>query len=162
MKKIILFSLLVSLAFFSCRKVTEVTEVREGPNNAVGVVYSVMPSDWEAVGDTMLRFSADVPELDGNINDHGAVLVYASFEDDSEGDPVYEALPEVIDFLSFNVFHYIGGVDVEIRDLENLEIGPPPDEVFIKIVLITTEALNKHPNVDLSDYSEMKRVFNVD
>ncbi len=154
MKKYFILPALLFFVIASCRK--EVTKVvHDTDQQASAAVYSIMPEDWAANDDsTALTATLKVPELTDAILDHGAVVVYLSFTDGE-----YEAVPEVFNFLSYNAIHYKGGVDIEIRDVEGYKISPPDVEVWAKVVLIDAQKLALHPNVDLQNYNEVKKVF---
>lgn len=157
MKKILLFSMLAIFVLSSCTKrVTKVVH-EDAPNNAQGIVYSVMPEDWAYDGDTVLTASFDVPELTDKIFDHGAVIVYLSRVDD-----MFEALPQVFDYTSYNALHFPGLVTIELRDIDpSFPVYPPNVEIYIKIVLIDAEAVMAHPQLDLTNYAEVKNTFQL-
>ncbi len=153
MKKFILPAVALFFALASCKK--EVTKVVR--DEAQSVVYRIMPEDWVANDDNTIYYASfDMPELTQAIFDHGAVLVYCSFVD---GD--YEMLPQVFNYNNFRPIHYVGGVDIEIRDIDGKQVTPPDVEVWAKVILIDAEKLAMHPNVDLTDYKEVKQVFQV-
>lgn len=154
MKKLSLFLLLGLLSLAACQKtVTKVERV----DQAYSAVYSIISSDW-ATDDNGLSYSAsfDVPELDNAIFDHGAVIVYLSFEDN-----VYEALPEVFDGIAYGAIHGPGGVTVDFHALDGSTLSPPQGEIYAKIVLISAQQLSLHPNVNLHNFNEVKKAFKI-
>lgn len=161
MKKFILpvAALFMTFVLFSCTK--EVTKVVPGDNNsgtpAQSAVYSIMPEDWAANSDsTALTATLDVPELTDAIFDHGAVVVYLSFKDG-----IYEAVPQVFDFNSYNAIHSVGQVQIEVRDVDGYIVNPITVEVYAKVVLIDAEKLAMHPDVNFANYDEVKQTFHL-
>ncbi len=141
-------------ALASCKK--EVTRV-ERLDQAYGIVVDIMPEDWITDDDGLsYRTSFDVPELDDNIFDHGAVIVYLSFQDGQ-----YEALPEVYDGISYGALHGTGAITVDLHAVDGSKISPPGVEVFGKVVLIDARALKAHPDVNLQDYDAVRSVFRL-
>ncbi len=142
--------------FTSCRKeVTEVTQVTEVKNNAIGIRYSVKPADWKTQdGGVSFTASLTVPELDDTIYDHGAVLSYISF-----GTDYYEALPEVFDGIAYGAIHSPGYVSIDYSALDGSIIGAPSVNVDIKIILIPAQAVKANPGVNLKDFKAVQKAF---
>ena len=137
----------------ACTK--EVT--RTGGSQAKGIVFKILPEDWAADEDsTMLFAEFDVPELTNAIDDHGAVLVYLSFNGG-----VWEALPEVYDFYSYTAIHSPGYVSIEARDIDGYTVEPFTGPFNAKIILIDAQKLQLHPNVDLTNYEQVKQTFQI-
>lgn len=159
MKKYFVLLGITLLAFTACQKkiIREVHEV-ETSNKASAAVYEIRSEDW-ATDDDSLSFSAsfNMPELSDAIFDHGAVLVYLSFDDN-----IYEALPEVFNGIVYGAIHSPGFVTVDFHALDGYSISPPTAVVYAKIVLIDADKLALHPNVNLQDFNEVKRVFKLD
>lgn len=154
MKKLLLPALILSVFLAgSCTK--EVT--RSGGPQAKGIVFEIQPEDWVAENDSaMLHADFEVPELTDAILDHGAVMVYLSFDDGQ-----YEALPEVYDYDSYTAIHSKGWVTVQVRDVDGYKVRPFKNEIWAKIVLIDAQKLALHPNVDLTNYEQVKQTFHV-
>lgn len=154
MKKIPLLLLLGVFMLGACQKtVTKVEQV----DQAYSAVYNIQGSDWK-LSDDHLRCSTtfDVPELSSAIFDHGAVLVYLSFEDN-----IYEALPEVYEGIAYRATHSQGAVTVDLRAVDGSAITAPSGTVYAKIVLIDAQQLSLHPNVDLLNYDAVKQTFHI-
>lgn len=152
MKKSFILLAALLLFFISCKK--EVTQVA---SQAHGIVYTIKPEDW-STDDDSLSFTAsfNVPELNNAIYDHGAVIVYLSF-----GNNLYEALPEVFDGISYGAIHSQGAVSVDFHAVDGGKVAPPGGDVIAKIVLIAADKIALHPNVDLRNYEEVKKVFHI-
>jgi len=158
MKRTILFSIILAFALVSCKK--EVTKVvhEDAPEDTWGIVWEIQPEDWAADEDsTMLYASLDIPELTDAILDHGAVMVYLSFVDGE-----YEAIPQVFDYVSYRSVNYKGGTDIIMRDIDGYFPPKPKGEIWAKVVLIDAVKLSKHPDVNLLNYEEVKRMFRQD
>lgn len=155
MKKFPLLVLVAALFILgSCRKeVTQVSQV----DQAFSAVYDIMPADW-TTSDNGLSYSTsfDVPELSDAIFDHGAVIVYLSFEDNS-----YEALPEVFNGIAYGALHGPGAVTVDMHAVDGGTIPAPTGEVYAKVILIDATALSMHPGINLKDYNTVRETFHV-
>lgn len=155
MKQLFTLATLSVFLFISCRKVTEVTEVTQVQNPAVGIHFLITPSDWNTTDEGIsFHTSMPVPELTRDIYDHGAVLTYIAF-----GTDYYEALPEVFDGISYGAIHEAGFVTVDYHALDGSILGAPSANTDIKIVLIPATAAKLHPDVDLRNFKDVKRVF---
>ena len=133
--KIITAFLLVSFAAFSaCKK--EITQINE-VNQAFSAVYTIAPQDWKTT-DNGINYSVtfQIPELDDNIYNNGAVLVYISF-----GSDYYEALPEVFDGITYGTIHSKGVVTIDLSALDGSKITVPTQAVSAKIILIDAKPL---------------------
>lgn len=157
MKKLSLLfapAMIGSIAFFSsCQR--EV--VQPSQPLAYSAVYDIMPSDW-ATSDNGISYSTtfNVPELSNSIFDHGAVIVYLSFDNN-----IYEALPEVFDGISYGAIHSPGAVTVDYHAVDGSNVSAPGGEVYAKIILINAQQLSMHPNVNLRDYNAVKSAFKL-
>lgn len=149
-----LFLFAAILGLSACRKeVTKVSQV----DQAFSAKYDIMPGDW-TTADNGLSYSTsfDIPELTDAIFDHGAVVVYLSFED-----KIYEALPEVYQGIAYGAIHSPGAITVDIHALDGGTINPPADEVLGKVILIDATQLSLHPGVDLKNYNTVLHTFHV-
>ena len=73
----------------------------------------------------------NMPEIDNYFNDHGAVLVYISFENGT-----YEQVPQVYNGVSCSYITRTGQIILEIQSSSGLGTVTPPGTVKVKIVLI--------------------------
>jgi hypothetical protein len=153
MKKLSLLLILAVTALSACRK--EVTQVQ--PKQAVSVQWDIQANDWYSEdGGVSYAASADLPELTDAIFDHGAVLVYLSFDDN-----IYEALPEVFDGISYGAIHSPGALTVDMHAVDGGTIPAPSGLVYAKIILIDAPIIAMHPELDLTDYNQVKKVLRV-
>lgn len=154
MKKLTILLLLGILTMGACRK--EITQVKQ-VNQAFSAVYNIKASDWTTSDDGIsYSTSFDVPELSNAIFDHGAVIVYLSFNDN-----IYEALPEVFDGIAYGAIHSPGAVTVDLHAVDGSAITAPGGEIYAKVVLIDAQQLSLHPNVDLQNFQEVQQTFHV-
>lgn len=154
MKKSFILLGLVLLALVSCKDDDKIT-----PNTrqAFGIVFSIPSDAWVASNDsTVYTASFDVPELNDAIYDHGAVIVYVSFNAGS-----YDALPEVYNGISYIPYHSKGSVSIEYHAIDGSKLSPLSGTASAKIVLIAADKIALHPDVNLQDYNEVKRVFHL-
>ncbi|HEY4967973.1 MAG TPA: hypothetical protein VII28_16315, partial [Puia sp.] len=112
--KIALLSAFVILIGSGCTKTT-VNQV----NQVYSAVYTVAANQWaggqDPDGTTFYSTTLSVPELTQQIDVNGGVLVYLSFDDPSATDPVYEALPEVINGVAYGAIHTTSKVTIDLR-----------------------------------------------
>src|SRR5450631_43449 len=100
--KIALLSAFAILTFSGCSKTT-VNQV----NQVYSAIYTVQANQWVAGQDSgpngakFFFTTLTVPELTQPIDVNGGVVVYLSFDDPSNPNPVYEALPEVINGVAY-------------------------------------------------------------
>ncbi len=153
MKKIFLFSAIALFIFSSCRK-----DVTQQVNQAFSAVYTITPSNW-STNNNGQSFTAqlNIPEIDNNIYQNGAVLVYISFA----GTNYYEALPEVFDGITYGAIHSPGYVSIDISAISGALISAPTQNISAKVILIDAAALAMHKDVNLNDLGAVKNAFNI-
>jgi hypothetical protein len=153
MKKLILFSALSLLIFSSCKK-----ETTQQVKQAFSAVYTIAPSDW-STNNNGQSFTAqlNIPEIDNNIYQNGAILVYISFS----GTNYYEALPEVFDGIAYGAIHSPGYVGIDISAVSGDPISAPTQSISAKVILIDAAALALHKDVNLNDLGAVKKAFNI-
>ena len=153
MKKLILFSALSLLIFSSCKK-----DVTQQVNQAFSAVYTIAPSNW-STSNNGLSYTAqlNIPEIDNNIYQNGAVLVYLSFQ----GTDYYEALPEVFDGITYGAIHSPGYVGIDISDISGALVKVPTQSISAKVILINAAALALHKDVNLNDLGAVTKAFDV-
>lgn len=139
--KIALFSAFVILACSGCTKNT-VQQV----NQVYSAVYTVSASQWalgqDPNGTKFYYTTLSVPELTQNIDLNGGVVVYLSFDDASNSNPIYEALPEVIDGVAYGAIHTTGTVTIDLRAADGSDApGPITGPTLVKVVLMDASPL---------------------
>ena len=139
--KIALLSAFVILIGSGCTKTT-VNQV----NQVYSAVYTVAANQWaggqDPDGTTFYSTTLSVPELTQQIDVSGGVLVYLSFDDPSATDPVYEALPEVINGVAYGAIHTTGKVTIDLRAADGSNApGPITGPTLVKIVLLDASPL---------------------
>jgi hypothetical protein len=155
MKKLLLFSALSLFILSSCKK--EVTQVQKA-DQAFSAVYTISPDSWTSTNSGQsYTAELEITELDNNIYDNGAVLVYLSFE----GTNYYEALPEVFDGVTYGAIHSPGYVGIDISAVSGDVVTPPSQSISAKVVLIDATALALHKDVNLHDLAAVKKAFNI-
>lgn len=153
MKKLILFSALSLLIFSSCKK-----ETTQQVKQVFSAVYTIAPSNWSTSNNGQ-SFTAqlNIPEIDNNIYQNGAILVYISFS----GTNYYEALPEVFDGISYGAIHSPGYVGIDISSVSGDPVSAPTQSISAKVILIDAAALALHKDVNLNDLGAVKKAFNI-
>ena len=129
-------ALLGGLALFaSCTKtVTQVQKV----DQAFSAIYTLNPSGWSSSnGGLSYSTTLNVPELDNDIQNNGAVIVYLSFDNGSN----YEAIPEEFDGISYGSVHSVGQVFLDFHDITGATVSPPGAAILAKVVLLHATAL---------------------
>jgi hypothetical protein len=142
--KIALFSVFVILACSGCTKTNQVNQV-------FSAVYTVAANQWAQgqdpaqgnnPGATFYYTTLNVPELTQSIDQHGGVIIYLSFDDPSSTDPVYEALPEVINGVAYGAVHTTGSVTIDLRAADGSNApGPITGPTLVKVVLLEASFL---------------------
>jgi hypothetical protein len=139
--KIALFSALVILGLSGCTK-TYVNQV----NQVYSAVYTVGASQWalgtDPDGTKFYYTTLSVPELTQAIDLNGGVVVYLSFDDASSANPIYEAMPEVINGVAYGAIHTTGSVTIDLRAADGSNApGPITGPTMIKVVLMDASPL---------------------
>jgi len=140
--KIALLSLFAIVTFSGCTKTT-VQQV----NQVFSALYTVSPDKWVAGQDTngtlFYYTTLTVPELTQDIDLNGGVAIYLSFDNSTNPNPVYEALPEVIDGVAYGAIHTTGSVTIDLRAADGSNApGPITGPTLVKVVLMQASPLN--------------------
>jgi hypothetical protein len=114
----------------SCKKETVVA-----PSNNFTVVKTVNPDDWAIYNANTLSVDLNVPALDNDYNESGAVLVYISYGDD---DP-WEQIPETFNGEAFSFTHNPGHVTLYKQKSSGSGAPNNTDPIYVKIVLIDSQ-----------------------
>ena len=129
MKKILsiicLFTVVLTAA--SCKKETVVV-----PNNNLTIIKTVQSADWSTFEGNALTTDLNVPELDNDYNENGAVLVYIAYGDNAP----WEQVPETFGGQSFSFTHNPGTVSLYVQNPNGTGIPATPSPMYVKIVLI--------------------------
>jgi hypothetical protein len=136
--KIALLSVFAILTFTGCSKTNQVNQV-------FSAVYAVAANQWAAGQDpdstTFYYTTLNVPELTQDIDLNGGVAVYLSF-DPTDANPVYEAMPEVINGVAYGAIHTTGSVTIDLRAADGSNApGPITGPTLIKVVLFQAQPL---------------------
>ena len=134
--KIAILSVFAILTFSGCTKTT-VQQV----NQVYSAIYSVGASQWalgqDPGGSTFYYTTLSVPELTQAIDVNGGVVVYLSFDDATNPNPIYEALPEVINGVAYGAIHTTGSVTIDLRAADGSNApGPITGPTLVKVVLM--------------------------
>ena len=115
----------IMLLATSCTKTTNVV-----PNQTV--FANISSSTW-TTGDGGKTYSAivSVPQIDSYFNQHGGVLVYVTF-----GNNTYEQLSETYNGIAYSYSHNVGQVEIDIQSSNGTSIITPPGSLGVKIVLV--------------------------
>lgn len=142
--KIALLSLLVILSCTGCTK----TYVTNDPVNQVySALFTVGANQWtpaiDDLGAAYYFTTLDIPELTQQIDLNGGVVVYLSFDDPASTNPVYEAMPEVINGVAYGVLHSTGSVTIDLREAYGGDLTSGiKAPTLIKVVLLDAQALD--------------------
>jgi hypothetical protein len=122
--------LLVVLLFSNCtKKVTEVVQ----PN--LTILTTLQPNNWkyDAASGTYYN-DVSVPEIDDRVVQTNGVLAYITFDD-----LVYEAVPDVLDGITFICRYQKGIFTVESQSADGSPSTAPTRAIGLKIVLIDSD-----------------------
>src|SRR5690606_13563040 len=107
---------------------------------------TINANDWIPNSDrTVWTLELDVPDIDGLIMDHGTVLVDIAFDQNSDGEYIYEPLTTVYDGIVYRYDYTLGSLllDVSAADSNELiEIPDSPPGARLKIFLFDSESIN--------------------
>ena len=121
----ILMAIFAFLATSCTKQYEQVT-----PNQTI--ITTVDSGDWKTNdGGKTYSVTLNVPEIDSYFNQHGGVLLYASF-----GNSVYEQVPEVYNGVAYSYSHSPGSLEVDIQASDGIAVVNPPGSVKFKIVLV--------------------------
>lgn len=125
MKRSLIFICLSLIIFIAgCKKEMIV------PNRTI--ITTLNSVNWvQNSGGRTYTATINMPEIDNYFNDHGAVLVYISFENGT-----YEQVPQVYNGVSYSYITRTGQIILEIQSSSGLGTVTPPGTVKVKIVLI--------------------------
>lgn len=128
-----------------------------GNANVKSTLITVYTSDWSGGGNGY-SVSKYVPIITQDIVDGGAVMCY---EKDGSN---YIALPVSAWFGSYtrHAFFAYSTNNIEIIYQDDDGLSPNPGMITFKIVAIASSARLANPNVDYSNYEEVKRVFKLE
>jgi hypothetical protein len=115
----------IMLLATSCTKTTNVV-----PNQTV--FANISSSTW-TTSDGGKTYSAivSVPQIDNYFNQHGGVLVYVTF-----GNNTYEQLSETYNGIAYSYSHNVGQVEIDIQSSNGTSTITPPGSLGVKIVLV--------------------------
>jgi hypothetical protein len=132
---VLLFLCISGIGMGSCKK--EVTQV---VNQGFSAVYNVKATGWKSnSGSTYINYEFAVPELDQVMLDHGGVSVYLSFD----GGKTYEALPEVVQNVSYGTYHYLQTVGLDLAPANGSgTVTAPGKDLLAKVVLLDAQPLD--------------------
>jgi hypothetical protein len=166
MKKIgtLMLGLLVVTTFLGACKKKEV-EGPAGPAGADGnanvksVTVSTVAADWTGDGAAGYSITINTSIITADIAATGAVMCYMDISGTTY------ALPYSYLYNGYSrhmLYTYeTGSVTVDRRDDDGATTNPGSSLAKIKIVAISSTGLMQNPNLDLSNYEEVKKAFDL-
>lgn len=139
-KTVLLLCSILIIGFSACSK-TEYVE----PDSIIRTVHhSINSSDWTSVeGGTKWELELNIPDIDGLIVDHGTVLVDIAFDQDINGEYIYEPLTTVYNGIVFRYDYSLETLLLDVRSAaENGATITRPPAAKLKIFLIDSESIN--------------------
>ena len=129
MKKLlsILCLSIIVLTAASCKKETVYVQ-----NDNFTTIKTVQSADWDPYQSNSLTVDLNVPELDADYNEKGAVLVYIAYGADAP----WEQVPETFGGQAFSFTHNPGTVSLYVQNPNGVGIPSRPDPIYVKVVLI--------------------------
>ena len=166
MKKLIILSLLFSvLTFTSCKKDDDSGLQPKGNYPEVStLLFTLTSANWGhfgTAGSAGDGYEADLlaTNISSDIASTGTVLCYISFDNS-----LWAQISFTLPFStwieswtgSFKAGHYL--IDIQDSDFFT---QLPTSTIFARVVTLTHTARIQNPNVDLSNYNEVKKAFNL-
>jgi hypothetical protein len=113
---------------------------QDGNANVGSAIYDIPASDWNGNVDGFVT-TLDVPELNQDIYENGAVLVYL-LKNETSKDQSFNQLPytwlynSITEYMDFDV--YIGSIDITLRWVDNgvNNTEAPKDAYTFKVIVI--------------------------
>lgn len=166
MKKIgtIMIGLLVVTTFLSACKKEEVVGPTgpagaDGNANVKSVTFSSVAADWTGDGAAGYSITINSSIITADIVASGAVLCYMDISGTTYALP-YSYLYN--GYTRHMLYTYeTGSVTVNRRDDDGATTNPGSSMAKIKVVAISSSGLIQNPNVDLSNYEEVKKAFDL-
>lgn len=155
MKKLIFAVVAGAFVLGSCKKA--VTEHEEDYPHSEVNSNVVTVDNWTGDGDGYVA-TAQVDFITQDIHDNGAVMCYI------EDGGTWLAMPVTLSSGSW-ISHYVfstqvGGVNLIVYDDDGLTANP--GTTSFKIVAINSVGMTQNPNVNLDNYEEVKKAFDID
>jgi len=139
-KTVLLLCSILLIGVSACTK-TEYVE----PDSIIRTVHhNINANDWtSAEGGSKWELELNVPDIDGLIVDHGSVLVDIAFDQDANGEYIYEPLTTV---FNGKVYRYDYSLETLLLDVKSatddgVAIARPP-AAKLKIFLVDSESIN--------------------
>jgi hypothetical protein len=127
-----LLTALTAMFLLSAACTKTVTEVQQ-VDQAFSTIYTLNPGGWgSSDGGFSYSTSLNVPELDQNMLDNGAIVVFLSFDNGAN----YEAIPEVFDGISYGALHSLGQITLDLHAVDGSKLTAPGATILAKVVLI--------------------------
>lgn len=163
-----MFALTCGLLFTNCAKDGKAgPQGPTGPQGPAGIngnanvksqIIATTSADWTGNGEVYVAIKT-CSVITTDIHEKGAVMVY--IKDGSE----YIALPFSAHSNSSNyTSHYffttaVGTITIYVQDDDGFT--PNPSNQTFKVVAIASSQITKHPNLDLKNYQEVKKVLQL-
>ena len=127
--------------------------------NVLSRVISVLPHEWQ--GDGFMYTAVKLaPQLTSRVTGEGVVLCYL-VEPDGLQIQLPVSIPQDQGFTSNYWFNFFpGDIEFVIQDDDGLTPAPA-DRIDYRVVVIDQYILKTAPDVDLTDYEEVARVFGI-
>lgn len=168
MKKVnlMLSSILMIGMFLSCAKEVEGPQGIQGPQGPAGpgassFTFTVPPNAWQGDGDGYYVTVTNVGILNQDIVNNGAVLLYWNYDG--------EWLPLPMSFFDdpwtthLRVAFSVGEIYLEFQDDDGFTPNPGNNfgSTTFRVVAISASGLAENPNLDLVNYEEIEKVFDL-
>ena len=135
------------------------TNGKDGNANVSSVTLNANSWTWDGTNYWSTASFANISILTSNVVNGGAVMMYENF-----GSGVYMALPQTINLTSsvqqHSFFSYANNTVVVYTENSDLS-NPNPSATSYKLVCIPPAIIKSNPNIDLTNYSEVKHVLDL-
>ncbi len=160
MKKTIIFGMLsfAMLAFNSCKKDDDNSYVKTGTNtNTIqNTAITVHSSDW--VWDNI--YNQWYVKYYTTTNSQSAIYGYVMSGNGKEAMPYYDQVNGTTMSFAGNLFSSPSYILFEYYNLSTTLARPTSDQYFY-LVAIPPAMIAEHPNVNMENYEEVKKTFNI-
>lgn len=121
------------------------------------VSSSIKSTNW-SYNDPSWQISFSYEEIDQDVIDNGAVLVYMKLGTSSIQLPIVFTNDGYQSIVDAEI--YVGGLTISWTDTDLIQPINPSEREF-KIVVISSSGLAQNPNIDFKDYNAVKQAFKL-
>lgn len=159
-------AIMLMLTITSCKK-DKYQPVGDYGNANIISSNTLTLNNWSVVNDDGVNFEFETTVLWGEITqeivDNGIVMVYIKFSSSDWIALPFSFSDDNYSSLSINYSFSVGQVDISVLGFDDVNDHNASEfnGTTARVVVMSQEGRMSHPNVDLTDYEEVKRVYNL-